>query len=34
MYHIQPLKDYTARRMNELPENDRDECDNHNIKGK
>lgn len=34
MCHIQSLDDYTARRMNELPENDMDERDDRNIKGK
>ena len=34
MCHIQSLDDYTARRMNELPGNDMDECGNRNIKGK
>ena len=34
MCHIQSLDDYTARRMNELPGNDMDECGSRNIKGK
>ena len=32
---LQYTRDYdTARRMNELPGNDMDECGNRNIKGK